>query len=111
LLLPNANQAVVEESKMTDDLFSESHPIGRHKAHFFKRLGFKAQHVEALKLEILQIARKNPVTENVDSAFGNKYVVCGSLEAPSGKVVSIKTVWIIEKGSSNPRFVTAYPNE
>jgi len=33
----------------------------------------------------------------------------GVLEAPSGASPRIRTVWILETGETNPRFVTAYP--
>ena len=40
--LPNIENAIIEEHKLTRYLLSESHPFGRGKASFFKRFGFNA---------------------------------------------------------------------
>jgi len=47
--------------------------------------------------------------EVVSSPHGVKYVMEGVLETPSGIAPRILTVWILETGETNPRFVTAYP--
>ena len=41
--------------------------------------------------------------------YGRKYIVEGSFTGPSGRVIQVVTIWIILKGDSVPRFVTAYP--
>ncbi len=33
----------------------------------------------------------------------------GPLQTPAGPLVRIRTVWIIETGRTDPRFVTAFP--
>jgi len=38
--MPNNDQSIVADSKITDYLLSETHEIGKHKAEFFKRFGF-----------------------------------------------------------------------
>ena len=40
--LPNAENALVERSKVTDYLLAFDHPEGAGKAEFFTRLGFTA---------------------------------------------------------------------
>ena len=41
--LPNANRAIVDESKIVEYLLSARHPDGRSKAAFFSGFGFRAQ--------------------------------------------------------------------
>ncbi|TVQ42895.1 MAG: hypothetical protein EA370_00040 [Wenzhouxiangella sp.] len=38
--LPNPEQAVVDERKIRDYLLSPVHAVGRHKAQFFRALGY-----------------------------------------------------------------------
>jgi hypothetical protein len=38
-----------------------------------------------------------------------KYAIVGTINFPNGKIVNILTVWIIDVGQENPRFVTARP--
>ena len=47
------------------------------------------------------------VTETTITVHGIKYVIVGTINSPSGKIVNILTVWIIDIGQENPRFVTA----
>jgi hypothetical protein len=44
--LPNAERAVIERRKLSEYLLSETHPVGKFKAQFFKKLGFKQANVE-----------------------------------------------------------------
>jgi hypothetical protein len=41
--------------------------------------------------------------------FGQKYVVAGSIQGPSGRSAQVVTVWIVLNGEDFPRLVTAYP--
>jgi hypothetical protein len=41
-MLPNEKNAVVESTKVRDDLLSAVHPVGRYKAAVFHALGYVA---------------------------------------------------------------------
>jgi hypothetical protein len=43
------------------------------------------------------------------SPHGQKYVVVGTVQSPTGRTALVQTVWIIESDDDRPRFVTAYP--
>jgi len=49
------------------------------------------------------------MVESASSDHGTKYVVDGLITTPSGDQVKLRTVWIVDEGQNNPRFVTAYP--
>ena len=49
MLLPNADEAVVEPAKLRDYLLSTVHPLGRFKARFFNALGFSADRWQELE--------------------------------------------------------------
>ena len=59
--------------------------------------------------------RKLALTADVatwmESRHGQKYIVDGSMETPSKRSPSVRTVWIIDHGLDTPRLVTAYPHE
>lgn len=107
--LPDGEQAVVPPAKLGDYLLSETHPIGRAKAGFFRGVGFTAANADRLMEELLRIARTEEVSASVLSPHGVKYVIDGALPTPLGRVVRLRTVWISEPGLDRPRFVTAYP--
>ena len=96
---------------MTDYLLSETHPIGRWKAEFFRGLGFHETNVNLLLEGFRNIAKSEDVVKVASSPHGTKYVLEGSLLTPEKDQVYVKTVWIIDKDQDSPRFVTAYPSE
>lgn len=108
-LLPHRELAYVPREKLTDYLLSESHPVGRSKAKFFRGIGFDETNVEQFERDLLAIVQAQQVVQQSESQHGTKYVVDGELEAPNGAIYLIRTVWIVDTGQERPRFVTAYP--
>lgn len=108
--LPHADRAVVEVSKIRDYLLAAANPRARGKPAFFLSLGFGVEQGELLRRELLQIAQSDSAKEGQASIFGQKFEIRATLKGPSGKTAQVNTVWIIETGTSIPRFVTAYPS-
>ncbi len=107
--LPDKEKAYIPLLKIKDYLLSETHPIGKSKAKFFRSLGFNEMNADLLKQGLLTIARTEEVKEAVSSMHGVKYVIDGLLQTPAGEAVKVRTIWIIDKGHTSPRFVTTYP--
>ena len=109
--LPNAEQAYVPKGKIETYLLSSTHAVGRAKAAFFAAVGFSASNPKELEHGLLSIARQGEVIHQMTTEYGTKYVVDGQLHTPTRRQVAVRTVWIVEKGHSAPRLVTAYPRE
>ncbi|MCP4401685.1 MAG: hypothetical protein GY801_30840 [bacterium] len=107
--LPHRDKAYVPLEKVRDYLLSETHPVGKSKAKFFRSLGYNEKNSEQLIEGLTNIARNEDVTEKKSSPYGTKYVLDGALQTPQGTPANIRTVWIIEIGEEIPRFVTAHP--
>lgn len=107
--LPNADAAHVDRNKLTRYLLSETHPIGRWKARFFRGVGFDEAHAEVLEQGLVALAGTGEVVDTTRSRHGVKYTVEGVLKAPTGADVRLRTVWIVHAGEVRPQFVTAYP--
>jgi hypothetical protein len=107
--LPNYENAIVPESKITGYLLSIKHRDGRSKAEFFIQLGFSPAAWEELVRALLRHIADNEVAKIDDSPFGKRYTIEGQLLAPGWKTAVIRSVWFIEEGEELPRFVTAYP--
>jgi hypothetical protein len=63
---------IVEESKITEYLLSTTHPIGRSKAAFFVRFGFRSESWQALREALLNHAASAAVVSTVETEFGIK---------------------------------------
>jgi hypothetical protein len=107
--LPHVQTAVISESKIADYLLNPQHPDGAGKANFFMAAGFQVTRWQELADAIREAAKQSPVTRQMDSVHGRKYIVEGPIQAPNGGLVSIRTVWIADGSDPTPRFVTAYP--
>ncbi len=107
--LPHADRAEVDPGKLGRYLLSESHPVGKAKARFFRDAGFDESTIELLVQGLLQIARTQEVVGTATTVHGQKYILEGELETPAGRRLRLRTIWIIDQGQDRPRLVTAYP--
>ena len=108
--LPNAVSAAIETEKVADYLLSDTHPVGRLKAAFFKRFGFRRDEPEVLKRALQAHAETYEVTKTLTTRYGKKFELSGPRLTPDGRLPIVRTVWIIENGEDCPRFVTALPD-
>lgn len=107
--LPNSHLAFVPDAKLFDYLLSPSHPEGGPKASFFLAAGYAAENAEKLRNELLRIAREGILKQEMSIECGQKYIVEEMLTRDSRPGIPLRTIWVIDKGTSAPRFVTAYP--
>jgi len=107
--LPFVDSLRVDQSKITGYLLNEA--TGRGKATFFLRLGFRADSWETLAEALKAQARGNAVSSVVDSPYGKRYSVDGTIETPDQREPrpKVRTVRILETGTEAPRLITAHP--
>jgi hypothetical protein len=109
VLLPNADDAVIDPAKLRDYLLSATHPLGRFKARFFGALGFSADRWPELESAL----RTQHLTQEAEAALviraGRKFTIRAILTGPNGNSAGVVSVWFIRAGETAPRFVTAYP--
>ncbi len=108
--LPNTDSAIIPREKLQDYLLSQSHPVGRFKAAFFRSLGYSIDNWDALERDIRSLL-SNEVGNSQETEYGGKFEVRGEICGPTGQRAEIVTVWIVLKGKDFPRFITAYPGE
>ena len=107
--LPNAGAAHVPRGKVSEYLLSLSHASGGSKARFFRGLGYDDDTASMLKVELLRLARHGELVRTIPGRYGTKYIVEGKVRRPIGGQAWLTSVWLIERGKTRPRLVTAYP--
>ncbi len=107
--LPNAENAIVADLKLTEYLLSTTHAEGKGKAILFLSRGFSADRLEEMKHALLQVAQVNEVSRTRETEHGVQYVVEGQLSTPNGRSLFARTVWMIDHGGTIPRLISAYP--
>lgn len=110
--LPNAKRALVDRAKLADYLLSPSHPVGRFKARFFNRLGFRADALEELERALReQHVLVADAEAGEPEGLGQPFTIRAILRGPNGVAARVVSVWFIRSGEDVPRFVTAYPGD
>lgn len=107
--LPNAENAVVEQEKITEYLLNPTHRYGASKARFFDAFGFRAEEWWKFAEALREHGRNHDVTKVQETGFGPRYEVEGTLLAPDGRRPRVRTVWQLDHGAVAPRLITAYP--
>ena len=109
--LPNADNAYVEERKITAYLLSLDNERGRGKALFFLAFGFRISRWEVFAEALLAHCQRCEVVEIEDTPYGVQYAIIGLLETPDGRnPESVRSVWQIDRGGDRPRLISAYPD-
>lgn len=109
MLLPNAEDALIDSEKLRDYLLSHEHPHGRFKARFFNALGFRADQWQELESAL----RTQHLTQDAEAvqvaAEGQKFRIRATLIGPEGESAMVVSIWFIRPRETAPRFVTAFP--
>ena len=105
--LPNGERAVVDNRKLLDYCLNPQHPRGRNKARVFAAVGIWQSNVEELRTALLAAAKNTDAQPGVANAYGQRYVVDFDL-AREGRMVRIRSTWIIRSGEGLPRLTGCY---
>jgi hypothetical protein len=107
--LPYAAKARVDRRKIVNYLLCPSHPDGASKAKYFEAFGFRPDQWKKFSSALKRHGAHGEVSSSMESKYGTRYSVDGSLVAPDGRRPRVRTVWILARRSKSPRLVTAYP--
>lgn len=105
--LPGADQAIIAPEKTVGYALNSTHPVGKDKARVFAALGFTAENAESLVAQILELLPTLPATEGKANQYGKTFNVDVPIVGSLGSGV-VRTGWIVETGSVNPRLVTMF---
>lgn len=107
--LPDLANASIDCEKITNYLLNADHSEGGHKAAFFASFGFRLAGWQIFASALLRHAADNPVARETSTSYGTMYAVEGPLHCPDRRTPEVRVIWIVNRGSTAPRLVTAYP--
>ena len=106
--LPNAENAFIDDIKLTDYCLNPNHPVGKHKAKLFKNvLSITRENYYLLKNIILEEILNNPAKKTLIDKFGKRYTVNIKLDKFRKKGFLV-TAWIIRNEETFPRLTSCY---
>jgi hypothetical protein len=109
MLVPNAENAVVDIRKLRDYCLNLNHDKGKHKAQLFlSMLGMTSADAKDLRQILLAVVKTQEATLGRTDEFGQRYTVDFTLRWQERSAI-VRSGWIIEHNSDIPRLTTCYP--
>jgi hypothetical protein len=109
MLIPNAENAVVDIRKLRDYCLNPEHNDGKHKARIFLSiLGMTADNAEELCQILLEVVQTHEARLGRQDEFGQRYTLDFTIEWQN-RSATLRSGWIIEHDSEIPRLTTCYP--
>lgn len=109
MLIPNAENAVIDIRKLRDYCLNPEHDDGKHKARLFaSTLGMDADDAEELRQILFEIVKTQEAQLGRRDEFGQRYTLDFAIEWQN-RNATLRSGWIIEHGSEIPRLTTCYP--
>ena len=98
----------IEHLKITGYLLNIDHRVGAAKARVFLGFGFRPSEPDRLALALFDHLGTVP-HRVVEGSSDVRFVFEGPLRAPSGIIPRLRSVWLMVRGDTVGRLVTAYP--
>lgn len=106
--LPNPDQAVIEDQKLSGYCLNPNHADGKHKAYVFQSvLGIGLAEMEELKQILLNAVQIYEALPDKSNQYGQNCV----LDFPVTRYerqATIRSVWIVRCEEDFPRLVSCY---
>lgn len=108
--IPNAEQAIIEPEKITLYLLNIEHKRGRDKAVLLSSFGYSIEDWPRLVDDLRSYHLTIDATLVRDTPYGRRYEVKAPLITPSGRSLIVRSIWQIDIGADQPRFITLFPD-
>jgi hypothetical protein len=122
MLIPNAEDAIVDIRKLRDYCLNPEHKDGKHKARLFSAiLGMTADDAEELRQILLEIVKIHEARLGRQDAFGQRFSAILGMTAFGqrytldfeiswqNREATLRSGWIVEPDSEIPKLTTCYP--
>jgi hypothetical protein len=109
VIIPNANQAIVDIRKLREYSLNPTHRVGKHKARLFATLlGMTMAEAEALRTILLQVVCTHEAEPGERDHHGQRYHLDFMVTWQEQQAM-LRSVWNIRPDEDIPRLVTCYP--
>lgn len=108
--IPEADSAIIEEQKIVQYLLNTDHRRGGSKAALLLQFGYTPTTWQRLADDL----RRDHLGRDVDltrtTPYGERYEIRAAIQTPSGRLLTVRSIWQIDTGSASPRLITLYPD-
>ena len=108
MIIPNAENAVVDIRKLLDYILNPRHERGKHKARVFASVfGLSARDATAFREHLLQIVKTEEAQLGMRGNYGQIYWI-DLLLTWNDVSENIRTTWIVRHDENFPRLVSCF---
>ncbi|OIN56816.1 DUF6883 domain-containing protein [Arsenicibacter rosenii] len=100
---------LITESKLTGYLLKFRDQDD--KSNYLGQAGYTLDNWELLLADLLRLVETNDAVLDKPSVYGQSYQVIGELTGPTGRKLSVKTIWMLDIDEEKTKFITLYPNK
>jgi hypothetical protein len=108
--LPNPERAVIAPEKLVQYLLNTEHRRGGHKARVLLNFGYHVDSWQQLHTDILRFHLHADVEVMRQTPYRTRYEIRAPLQTPSGRMLTVRTVWQMDDGTDFPRLLTLFPD-
>lgn len=108
--IPNADQAIIAEDKLVTYLLNTAHRRGSSKAALLLAFGYDPAHWQRLADDLRRFHLPRDADNIRETDYGTRYEIRADLLTPSGRLLTVRSVWQIDIGATVPRFITLFPD-
>ncbi len=102
-----SSSAIISPDKIKNYLLS---PRKRNdKSKWLSRAGYNSNNWEKLEVDLREQILNLDALFSSKSEFGDMFEINGILQGPSGRLLSVCTIWIVENETKLTKFITMYP--
>lgn len=108
--IPNGSQAAIHPDKLRGYLLDVDHKRGKSKAALLISFGYTPENWQVLENDLRQYHLTAEITAVRETPYGIRYEIRALLNTPNDRSLMVRTIWQIDTGKDNPRFVTLFPD-
>ena len=100
--------ALISDEKLTKYLLA---PRKRNdKSGWLAQAGYGLETWPILRRDLMQQILPNEASLVEQTEYGKVYEIVGQLKGPNGRVLPVRTIWMIENATKTTKFITMYPD-
>ena len=107
--IPNADNAIIDPTKIANYLLDVHHPRGGSKARLLESLGYSSADPSKLDADLRRMHLMEDYIATRQTPWGVRYEIVAPITGPTADTVMFHSVWQTDLGTDVPRLITMYP--
>jgi len=104
-----SQDALISDEKLTKYLLASRKR--NDKSGWLAQAGYRLETWPILRRDLVQQVLPNDASFVERTEYGEVYEIVGRLKGPNGKILPVRTIWMVENATKTTKFITMYPDK